>query len=284
MYARVVEWTVHRVEAGNRFERTDLLAIEEPLEILVGYMSNDSPHIDRLAITMRTPGFDEELALGFLYAEGIVSDLGDIASVHEGRSMWRGKPTSKTITITLAEDVDYTPERHLRRFVMTSSCGVCGRAALPLNAGPPVSAETFTPIAPSIISTLPMLQRKSQAVFQHTGGLHAASLFDSTGRLIKTFEDVGRHNAMDKLVGYGLQHKLLPFSDEILFFSGRVSYELMQKAIAAGINIVGAVGAPSSQAVHMAYLNNITLLGFVRDATFNAYSTPERILDPQQTR
>jgi len=239
----------------GRSER-DRVAVEEPLEIRIGGLP--------VAVTMRTPGHDEELALGFCLSEGL-------------------QPRAARVPDDLAAntvDVDapgFDPARLQRSFYTTSSCGVCGKGALEAIAveSPPVESTLTIPAA--LLATLPDRLRKAQAAFASTGGLHATGLFTPSATLLCAREDVGRHNAMDKVIGRAFLDGLLPLCDHILCVSGRLSFELVQKAAVAGCPIVVAVGAPSSLAVELAEDRGVTLAGFVRDGRANVYSRPERI-------
>jgi FdhD protein len=254
--------------------REDLLAVEEPLAIRVIFGPLENRVEQTLAITMRTPGHDRELAAGFLFSEGIVSEASQVVKIHscgteEGRNIVR-------VEIHPAHSIELGQLD--RNFYTSSSCGVCGKTsidALPLR--PPLDRD-LPRISPALIHQLPIRLRDSQATFDRTGGLHAAALFDQEGTLLSIREDVGRHNALDKLIGQEfLQHRL-PLSKRILLVSGRASFELVQKALAAGIPVMAAVGAPSSLAVELARRFEMTLLGFVRDGRFNIYSGEHRIV------
>jgi FdhD protein len=243
-------------------QEQDLLAVEEPLQIRVGERD--------LAITMRTPGNDAELAAGFLFTEGFVRRREDIVDIRCERNL---------ALVTTASDLDIDWKGTERNFYMTSSCGVCGRASILAleNAGCTVLQRGVPTVAASLIRSLPAKLREAQAVFERTGGLHAAGLFSAHGDLILLREDVGRHNAVDKLIGRALLDGLLPLHDYLLMVSGRTSFELVQKAVMAGFPLLAAVGAPSSLAVKTALRFGMTLIGFLRDDRFNAYSDVGRI-------
>ena len=241
---------------GERRER-DSVAVEEPLEIRV----NGAP----VAVTMRTPGHDEELALGFLLSEGI-----------EPR---RAEPPEDLAANTIEVEADaFEPAGLERHFYTSSSCGVCGKGALEAVAveAPEVASELRAEAA--LLAGLPEKLRDRQAAFAETGGLHATGLFDRTGELLCLREDVGRHNAMDKVIGWAFGEQLLPLGEAILCVSGRLSFELVQKAAVAGCPIVVAVGAPSSLAVDLAADRGVTLCGFVRDGRVNVYSGEWRVV------
>jgi FdhD protein len=260
------------VELGDGRRRTaDQLATEEPMEIRV-----DAPGLEqrRVAVTMRTPGHDFELAAGFLFTEGIVSAQSDVSTVRYC-DVPREEQQYNVVTVDLRRP--YDPELLQRNFYTTSSCGICGKASLdsisvrcaPVAEGPEV--------AESVIVTLPDRLREAQRVFDRTGGLHAAGLFDTSGTLLELREDVGRHNAVDKLVGRALLAGELPLSEGVLMVSGRLSFEIVQKAAVAGIPIVCAVSAPSSLAVDAGRRFGMTLVGFLRGSRFNIYTDAERI-------
>lgn len=261
------------VSAEGIHSRSDRLATEEPCEIRVLHRGIEH----QVAVTMRTPGNDFELAVGFLYSEGIVRERGDVAKVSYCAS---GPPEQlyNLVTVELADGAPFDPERLARHFYTTSSCGVCGKASLEaievrgapsLPGGPVLEAET--------ILALPGALRAKQKVFARTGGLHAAGLFDAAGDLLLVREDVGRHNAVDKLVGALVLEGAVPAGERVLQVSGRASFEIMQKALAAGIPFVVAVSAPSSLAVSLAEEFGMTLVGFVRDSSLNVYAGPSRI-------
>lgn len=253
---------VHKIEGDSSAAFQDLLAVEEPLEIRLGGKT--------ISITMRTPGHDPELAAGFLFTEGIL--LGS----HQVRDIQTSK---NSVDVSVNPDVEVDYERLQRNFYTTSSCGVCGKASIDAlrMQGCPVLPRDSARVEASLIHRLPQAQRDEQAVFNRTGGLHAAALFDFQGKLILLREDVGRHNAVDKLIGAEMLAGRTPLSDTLLLVSGRASFELTQKALMAGIPILAAVGAPSSLAVETAQRFNMTLLGFVRGERFNIYSGASRI-------
>jgi FdhD protein len=260
------------VEVGDGRTRTaDALATEEPMEIRV-----DAPGMEQrqVAVTMRTPGNDFELAAGFLHTEGLVAASGEVRSVRYC-SVPREEQQYNVVTVDLARP--YDADLLQRNFYTTSSCGICGKASLdsisvrcaPVAEGPSVSE--------AVIVELPGRLREAQRLFDRTGGLHAAGLFDSQGRLLELREDVGRHNAVDKLVGHALLGGQLPLSERVLMVSGRLSFEIVQKAAVAGIPVVCAVSAPSSLAVDAGRRFGMTLVGFLRGSRFNIYTGPERI-------
>lgn len=258
--------------------KSDQLATEEPLEIQLSAGGQEQT----VAITMRTPGNDYDLAAGFLYSEGVIGQRIDVAQMTYCVGSDRDLQEYNMLNVQLRAQTLPELSGMDRHFFINSACGVCGTTMLDdlrerdlpaVAAGPEISA--------SIIYGLPETLRKAQKLFDSTGGLHAAALFDSTGKLLAAREDVGRHNALDKLIGWGLNNKQLPFSDKIIMVSGRASYELLQKCYVAGAPIFCAVSAPSSLAAELAEQFGITLVGFLRGETFNVYSGMERILANQ---
>ena len=252
--------------------REDLLAVEEPLEIQLGYENHGWRVHKSVSITMRTPGADAELAAGFLFTEGIVTDASQIEGIHA--------QDANVVRVELKPGVPVDLRRLERHFYTTSSCGVCGKASIAaLNVGGRVLSVADGPVLDAAtIHGLSARLRVTQAVFEQTGGLHAAALFDPAGQLLDVREDVGRHNAVDKLIGgHLLAGDTPPFAGRLLFVSARASFELVQKALAAGIPILAAVGAPSSLAVGLAQAHGMTLLGFVRNGRFNIYTGEGRI-------
>ncbi|WP_255486938.1 formate dehydrogenase accessory sulfurtransferase FdhD [Mucilaginibacter sp. SP1R1] len=268
-----------RVNAGNGMVATDTLAIEEPLEIRLEHGSAEARHIQNISITMRTPGHDAELATGFLFTEGIISHVDDIASAkHCFIACAENK--ENVIQVSLSPGVTPHLQNTERNFYTTSSCGVCGKGSI--NAIRTVSSfagqtADHDSVSPDILNQLPIILRRHQRVFDDTGGLHASALFTTAGELLLLREDVGRHNALDKLIGAALNYNWLPLHQTVLLLSGRASFELVQKAAMAGINIIAAVGAPSSLAVQLAQEFNITLIGFLRDERFNIYTAANRV-------
>jgi FdhD protein len=256
----------------------DTLAVEEPLEIRLGSVANQKSTHRAVSITMRTPGHDFELAAGFLFTEGILSSKNQIASIkHCGKFPTR----QNTVRIDLQPEIAVDLKKLERNFYTTSSCGVCGKSsleALIVTGASAVAKKTSPKILAETIHRLPEKLRRAQHIFDETGGLHAAALFGAGGDLIDVREDVGRHNAVDKLIGARFLAGEIPLADKILFLSGRASFELVQKAVMAQIPVIAAVGAPSSLAVEAAEEFGLTLLGFVRDRRFNVYAGIERII------
>jgi FdhD protein len=260
---RMIKVEIHRVAEGSSWVTQDAVAVEEPLEISL----NDR----NLSITMRTPGHDGELAVGFLVSEGILrnrEDLLEIAPTGDNR-----------VNVLLAESAGSDWGRLDRHFYTSSSCGVCGKTSIQAleTTGCPIISRDRPIIEPTVIHKMPELLRDSQKVFDSTGGLHAAALFDSSGILVDLREDVGRHNALDKLIGAAFLRGDLPLQDHLLLLSGRASFELVQKAAMAGIGAIVAVGAPSSLAIELAGNFGITLIGFARGERFNVYAGEFRL-------
>jgi FdhD protein len=271
---------ISRVSNSLQQSLTDHVAVEEPLEIRLGFSTPEGRATRSVSITMRTPGHDDELAAGFLFTESIIQQSSDIASIDACGSPAPDTGHHNVIRVELSPKVNVDLGRLQRHFYTTSSCGVCGKASLdalraigaePMDADEPVFAE-------NVLTKVPGRLRVTQDTFDKTGGLHAAAIFDTDGNLITTMEDIGRHNAVDKVVGFLLRNGRLPGSDYGLMVSGRASFELMQKAAVAGIPLLAAVSAPSSLAVQVAREFNMTLIGFLRGNTFNIYSGAERII------
>jgi FdhD protein len=263
---------VSRYSATGLTIQSDALAVEEPLEIRLG-CDVDGTRVRRsISITMRTPGHDLELAVGFLFTEGIIAGPGQLTSV-------RGCGAGNVVCIDLKRGVAVDLSRLERNFYTASSCGVCGKASLKaVRVAPTHRLRPEWPVVDATtVQRLPERLRGAQAVFDRTGGLHAAALFDSAGHLLALREDVGRHNALDKLIGAQFQAGQTPLLDSVLLVSGRASFELVQKAAVAGIPILAAVGAPSSLAVSLASEHGMTVMGFVRHDRFNVYAGAERI-------
>ncbi len=268
---------IQRVSFDFVVAENDTLAVEEPLEIRLGFVENGKFTHKAISITMRTPGNDFELAAGFLFTEGILQSKNQIKHIKHCGTFPNNQ---NTVRIDLMPDIYIAFKKLERNFYTTSSCGVCGKSSLESLAtgAKKIKQNNFPQISAEIIHELPNKLRADQTVFDDTGGLHAAALFDETGNLIELREDVGRHNAVDKLIGKQFLADKIPLADKILFLSGRASFELIQKAVMAQIPIVCAVGAPSSLAVEAARKFNITLLGFVRDNRFNIYTGKQRVL------
>jgi FdhD protein len=260
----------------------DALALEEPLEIRLGHDDASGQRVRKsISITMRTPGHDEELALGFLYTEGIVRDMSQIAELKACGPISKAG-SQNVMRVELSEGSEVDLKRLERHFYTSSSCGVCGKTSIEalktqsaFDAGLSASEGLF--LSAHVICELPQLLRRHQAVFDSTGGLHASALFSLSGELVSLYEDVGRHNALDKVIGNALRKGSLPLHNLALLVSGRASFELVQKASMAGIRVFLAIGAPSSLALELAREQDMTLVGFVRDQRMNIYHGEQRI-------
>ncbi len=282
-----------RVSHGEIGVLQDEVAVEEPLEIQLVYGPAHGRKVKSISITMRTPGNDEELAAGFLMTEGVIRDPTYIASIGVP-STFNTSPRSpadaskvavaagmrsQTIQVELRPDIEVGMSTLERNFYITSSCGVCGKASLQaLRTLCPLPQQDNFTIDSDVLSLLPQKLQPSQTAFRKTGGLHAASLFTADGELHSVREDVGRHNALDKLLGAAFVEDTVPLRDYLLLLSGRASFELLQKAVMGGIPMVAAIGAPSSLAIEVAREFSITLVGFLRADSFNIYSAPGRVL------
>lgn len=284
-----------RVTHGETGILQDAVAVEEPLEIQLVYGAADDRKTKSISITMRTPGNDEELAAGFLMTEGVLRDMTHIAAIGiptaadaaVSQPTGSGKmsvPTgmrSQTIRVELSPEVEVSMSTLERNFYTTSSCGVCGKASLlALRTLCPLPLQDNFQIRSDVLGSLPQQIQMAQVAFKKTGGLHAATLFTADGKLHSLREDVGRHNALDKLLGEAFLDDAVPLRDYVLLLSGRASFELLQKAVMGGIPMVAAIGAPSSLAIEVAREFSITLVGFLRPESFNIYSAPQRVLGP----
>ncbi len=263
----VTKQSIKRVQQGSVADVEDVLATEEPLEIRIVY--GPARTHKNLAVTMRTPGNDAELATGFLYTEGIISKRVDIIACKQLNDNVVQFELEKSVTLDL-KNID-------RNFYTTSSCGVCGKASIDAIKTECTIYDKVKPftLSAETIYTLPEKLRGQQSAFEETGGIHAAALFDLEGNILMVREDVGRHNALDKLVGAALNEGMIPLQQHILLLSGRASFELVQKATMAGLKVIVSVGAPSSLAVQTADEFGITLIGFAKKDKFNIYCNNE---------
>jgi FdhD protein len=297
-----VETSAEIFRGSQAYPGVDLLAVEEPLEIQLTYGPANARRVKSISVTMRTPGHDFELAAGFLMTEGVVSDSADITeiryvagssnpveAVHDGGSeagtaVLPYQPERNTVQVNLTPNVSVNMANLERNFYTTSSCGICGKASLLAlrTVCPPRVVNDFQ-VAAEVLYSLPARLRDAQKVFQRTGGLHAAGLFDAAGVLFSTREDVGRHNAVDKLLGAEFLADRTPLRDRLLLLSGRASFELLQKSLMGGIPMVVSVGAPSSLAVQVAREFDITLVGFLRVDHFNVYNGAARVIGRSQS-
>ena len=250
-------------------ECQDHLVVEEPLEIRLGGIS--------LTVTMRTPGEDEELVAGFLFSEGVITSADDLDVIARYRGPDGDPDDGNAMNVLLKGDVRVAKDRLRRNFVASSSCGLCGKATIDAirAALPPVQSDLV--ISVERLNRLTAAMHDAQSTFEKTGGLHAAGLFDADGRLIVLREDIGRHNAVDKVIGHMVLARSVPLDRHVLMVSGRVSFEIMQKALTARIPVIAAVSAPSSMAVQMALAADMTLIGFMRNGGFNLYAGAHRV-------
>lgn len=272
-YSSVRRFSIQRLANGSLERAIDLVAAEEPLEIRLRYWFKDTAVCDSIAVTMRTPGQDRELTAGFLLSEGVIRNRTDIVEIRP-----LGSEPSNEIIAELAPGVDVERWKLARSTAVSASCGLCGkrtREALAQECRSRPRGDLR--LSPRVIESLPELLRDRQTAFLQTGGLHAAALADAEGKLLAAFEDIGRHNALDKLIGDCLLGGRTPLSGEVLFLSSRGSFELVQKAALAGAEVLATVGAPSSLAIETARDHGITLIGFVRPDRFNIYSGEWRI-------
>jgi FdhD protein len=271
---------VIKVKSALSISTSDTLAIEEPLEIRLEYGPLNQRTVKNISVTMRTPGDDAELALGFLFTEGIITDWKDVTDI-DHCFIACAENKENVIKVSLSAGKVPNLQNTERNFYTTSSCGVCGKGSI--NAIRTVgqyndNQKDMGFMYSETLYSLPDILRSRQDTFADTGGLHAAALFTNTGAMLFLREDVGRHNALDKLIGTAIKKGMVPLNNLVLMLSGRASFELVQKAAMAGIKIIAAVGAPSTLAVQLAQEFNITLVGFLRDERFNIYTAPHRIL------
>ena len=272
--AKIEHIVVKKVDENNVHSVLEALAIEEPLVFILTWSSPTGKMSKQIAVTMRTPGNDDELAVGYLFNEGIIIDpASSIQSIEHIRM------DSNKIEVVLTENISPNLKGADRRSFVSSSCGVCGKTEIDYIESPFNAAGKPMTISKDILLGLQDTLREKQSVFEETGGIHAAALFTPNGNLILVREDVGRHNALDKVIGNALLSGLCPLEQTILLLSGRASYELIQKASMAGIRIIASVGAPSSLAVSLAREMKITLIGFLRDRRFNIYTEFDNFLD-----
>jgi len=268
-----------RYSDGNEEYMEDLLAVEEPLEIRLGFGDKDNRQQQRISVTMRTPGNDFELALGFLFTESIIHSAEDIASIKYCTDLNSKENEFNVVRVELKENIVFDSSSLQRNFYTTSSCGVCGKASIEaVFQHCDRAIKSQFKVAESTILSLPLLLAKQQSVFTYTGGIHGCALFTTNGEFIQGREDVGRHNALDKLIGAIIGSNQNQFAESVLLLSGRASFELLQKAAMAGIPMVAAIGAPSSLAVNIAKEADITLIGFLKETRFNIYCGEQRVM------
>jgi FdhD protein len=265
---KIAHHAASKWQRGKFAQIDDALAVEEPLEIRLAGR--------RFTLTMRTPGHDEELAAGFLLAEGFIANAAELGEVRRVRDT-KGAREPNAIDVILNVRAEGLRERLKRNFTISSSCGICGKTSIDSITRRIAPNTSRAKIVASTLLELGAKLRESQQVFAATGGLHACGLFDLEGKLIATREDIGRHNAVDKIIGWALVNEMVPLSKSLMMVSGRLSFEIVQKAAAAGVPILAAVSAPSSLAVELADEVGITLVGFLRDASFNLYTHRARV-------
>src|SRR5262252_7589138 len=268
--ASSVRHPIVKVRGADASNREDQIAVEEPLEIRLGGMS--------LAVTMRTPGHDEELVAGLLFSEGAIASADDLDVMARYPGPEGERDTGNVINVLLRGDVTAARKLLRRNFIAASSCGVCGKSTIDAigQSLPPVTSDLMSPA--SLFGRIARAMNEAQPIYGKTGGLHAAGLFDSEGRLVVLREDIGRHNAVDKIVGHMLLANRLPLDRHILMVSGRAGFEIVQKALIARIPIVASVSAPSSLAADLARASDMTLVGFLREGGFNVYAGAHRIV------
>ena len=273
-------YKVLKFKSNNSKEINDQVSIEEPLEIIIKYKDKDNWIKNTISITMRTPGDDEDLVRGFLFSERVVEKIDYIKSIElSGEAVGKYKLRNKAVvTINNSENIDI--DKIKRNFLTNSSCGVCGKTSL--DSLEIIKKDKIVKSIPKIqhkiIMKSPNILRQNQSEFSKTGGIHASGLFKYNGDVVAVKEDVGRHNALDKLVGFVLKKKLLDNSSQFLTCSGRLNFDLVQKALMANIGVLIGVGAPTSLAIDLANKFDMTLVGFVKDDSFNIYSNKERII------
>jgi FdhD protein len=268
---------IYQVTEDKSLEKDDLIIVEEPLEIRIGFGSISNRSQKKLVVTLRTPGHDFELALGFIFSEGIIDSISEVESVKYCEDVGKHEEKGNVVRVELSPDIAPDFEKLERNFYMNSSCGVCGKTSIDSVKVDCSDLDDGPVIDTSIINGLIDVMEEKQRLFEHTGGIHAAALFDKNGNILLMREDIGRHNAVDKVIGASLLDKKIDFNNSILLLSGRAGFELIQKAIRASICIVAAVGAPSSLSVNLADEFKQTLIGFLKKGKFNIYTGPERI-------
>lgn len=272
--------SIHRFENNRLTAVSDQLTVEEPLEIKIAFGKGKERQQRSLSVTMRTPGDDFNLVRGFLFTEGMISSASDIANMRYIGSQLDETAQENILLVDLKPQVDFDFAQLNRHFYTSSSCGVCGKASIEMiqTTSCYLLPKERPLISANLLSQLPQKLFKHQSLFQQTGGIHAVGLFDENAELLFVCEDVGRHNAMDKLIGKALKMNLLPLSNYIVLVSGRASFELTQKVIMAGVPVMAAVGAPSTLAIDLAEEYGMTLIGFLRSERFNIYNGVERVL------
>jgi FdhD protein len=274
MISPVSKISIVRVDGGAATTDEAIVVAEEPLEIRLGYGPLEDRREMRLSVTMRTPGQDAELATGFLFTEGIITGMDQLLRVEHCENV-KEEERGNVVRAELHPSVEMDLEKLKRHFYTSSSCGVCGKSSIEaVHVQCRRGLVPFGPVDPGVIAGLPDRMREAQTLFKHTGGIHAAALFNHAGKMLLMCEDVGRHNAVDKVIGAALRCPL-PTAHCQLLVSGRAGFELVQKCVVAGIPLMAAVGAPSSLAVQLARESGLTLIGFLRGERFNVYAGSE---------
>ncbi len=275
-----IKYNITRLRGSNKQEVQDNISVEEPLEMLLKFKIKDKWNTENISITMRTPGNDEDLISGFLYNERIIENINEIEKVEKKGEIVGDYNLQNRIEATINNTKNLDIGKIKRNFVTNSSCGVCGKTSLDsievLKNGK--VDLSFSKINYDIILKSPEFLRSNQSEFSKTGGIHASALIDNKGKVIAIREDVGRHNALDKLIGYGLKNKIIDPINQFIACSGRLNFELVQKALMSNIGLMAGVGAPTSLATHLAKRFDMTLVGFVKSDGFNIYSNKERII------
>ena len=275
-----IKYNVSKLKNSKLEEIKDSVSVEEPLEMRLKYKKNNKWEVENISITMRTPGNDEDLIKGFLFNERIITNINDIESVEHKGEVSGDYDLQNVIEATIG-NIDYIEIGKLKRnFVTNSSCGVCGKTSL--DAIQVIKENkldlTFPLINEKIILQSPKLLMNKQSEFSKTGGIHASALIDVNGNVIAIKEDVGRHNALDKLIGHSISKKILNPEKQFIACSGRLNFELVQKGLMSNIGVMAGVGAPTSLAIDLAKRFDMTLLGFVKESSFNIYSNKKRII------
>ena len=273
-------YKVLKYKSNNSIEVNDLISIEEPLEITVKFKKNETWNENIISITMRTPGNDEDLVKGFLFNERIIEKIEHIEKIESTGEVVGQYNLQNKILVTLNNSENVDIDKIKRNFLTNSSCGVCGKTSL--DALEIIKKDKILKSSPKINYTFvlnsPSLLREKQSEFTKTGGIHASGLFSNDGNLLAIREDVGRHNALDKLIGHSLDKKIINSSSQYVACSGRLNFELVQKVLMANIGVLIGVGAPTSLAIDLANKFNMTLIGFVKDDSFNIYTNKDRII------
>ncbi|HRG57631.1 MAG TPA: formate dehydrogenase accessory sulfurtransferase FdhD [Bacteroidia bacterium] len=278
MALSVTHKKIRKISNGSSSVINDLLAVEEPMEIKINYFNNTIPIEKNISVTMRTPGNDFELAAGFLFTEGIIKNSSDIEQISYCKKALH-ENNENVIKVILKQDASIYLNSAERNFYITGSCGVCGKASIEsIMQQSQFSCNLDFQIPIETIFNLVQQMKDVQINFKHTGGIHACGLYDQEGKIILVREDVGRHNALDKLIGKFVLENKLPLHHYILLLSGRISFELVQKAAMVGINVICGVGAPSSLAIETAEKFGITVIGFLREGSMNIYTHELRII------